>query len=113
MRGGILVEQELISSESFLFRKDDSIAINFLEKLFHFIEMYKLSLETVSILTKIDIDKLNDFYYKNGVLHYDEIRLINKVIVNPFEHVFQTAESNYKMAIRNQEDLKKLMSSKK
>lgn len=107
------MNQELINSESFLFKKDESISINFLEKLFNFIETYKLSLETVSILTKIDIDKLNDFYYKNGVLHYDELRLINKVIINPFENVFEIAESNYKMAIKNQEDLKKLMSSKK
>ncbi|MDK2587536.1 hypothetical protein QOZ83_16990 [Romboutsia sedimentorum] len=107
------MDKELISSESFLFGKNESLSINFLEKIFYFIETYKLSLETISILTKIDIEKLNDFYYKNGLLHYDELSLINKVIVNPFEIVFKTAELNYETAIESQEELRKLRELKK
>jgi hypothetical protein len=107
------MNRDLINTESFLFRKDESVSINFLEKLYYFIETYKFSLETVSILTKIDIEKLNDFYYKNGSLHYDELSLINKVILIPFEHVFNIAEYNYQKAIESQEQLRKLRQSNK
>lgn len=107
------MNKELVESESFLFKKNDNVSISFLEKLYYFIETYKFSLETVSILTKIDTEKLNNFYYKNGELHYDELSLINKVIIIPFENVFSISEYNCKKAMEIQEKLRELRKSKK
>lgn len=98
----------MIDDKRFLFRKDEEITISFLEKLYYFIEEYKLSLETVSILTKIDLQKLNEFYYKSGKLHYDELSLIKKVVIMPFEKVFEVAEHNYVKVTESQNKLNNL-----
>ncbi|WP_343101354.1 hypothetical protein [Romboutsia sp. MSSM.1001216sp_RTP31141st1_G3_RTP31141_220114] len=106
----------MIDDERFLFKKDEEITISFLEKLYYFIEEYKFSLETVSRLTRINLKKLNEFYYNSGKLHYDELSLIKKVVVLPFENIFEIAEYNYVHVIETQKELnnlRKLNSSRK
>ncbi|MCR8743688.1 hypothetical protein [Romboutsia lituseburensis] len=80
-----------------LFKKNDEITLSFLELLYHFIDDYKFSLETVSILTKIELTKLEKFYYESGNLSYNELSLIKKVVILPFENVFEISKFNYKI----------------
>ncbi|CCL53312.1 hypothetical protein [Clostridioides difficile] len=83
------------------FFKDHEVAKNYIGDLYNFIEEYKFSMDTVSILTNIDIKKLNDFYIGKGALHYDELVLINSVVIMPFIDVFKTAKHNYGMIIKS------------
>ncbi|UDN56625.1 HTH domain-containing protein [Clostridioides sp. ES-S-0010-02] len=82
------------------FFKDHEVAKNYIGDLYYLIDEYKFSMDTVSILTNIDIKKLNDFYIGKGTLHYDELVLINSVIIIPFIDVFKTAKDNYDMIIK-------------
>lgn len=84
-------------AEKPLFKKNDEITLSFLELLYHFIYDYKFSLETVSILTKIELTKLEKFYYESGNLSYDELSLIKKVVILPFKNFFEISKFNYKM----------------
>ncbi|MCC0650598.1 HTH domain-containing protein [Clostridioides sp. ZZV15-6598] len=79
------------------FFKEDEVAKNYIGDLYYLIDEYKFSMDTVSILTNIDIKKLNDFYIGKGTLHYDELTLINSVIIMPFVDTFKTAKHNYNM----------------
>ncbi|MFL8674148.1 HTH domain-containing protein [Clostridioides sp. GD02404] len=83
------------------FFREHEVAKNYIGDLFYLIEEYKFSMETVSILTNIDIKKLNEFYIGKGTLHYDELVLINSVVIMPFIDVFKTAKHNYEMIIKS------------
>ncbi|MCC0718569.1 MULTISPECIES: hypothetical protein [unclassified Clostridioides] len=52
-------------------------------------------MDIVSILTNIDIKKLNDFYSGKVTLHYDELILINSVIIMSFADTFKTTKYSH------------------
>ncbi|AVD37738.1 TPA: hypothetical protein KRI65_000517 [Clostridioides difficile] len=99
--GGNFYMEVTLHTGEINFFKEHEVAKNYIGELYNFIEEYKLSMETVSILTNIDIKKLNDFYIGKGTLHYDELVLINSVIIMPFIDVFKTAKHNYEMIIKS------------
>ncbi|WLD28338.1 MULTISPECIES: hypothetical protein [unclassified Clostridioides] len=57
-------------------------------------------MDIVSILTNIDIKKLNDFYSGKVTLHYDELILINSVIIMSFADTFKTTKYSHDMIIK-------------
>ncbi len=89
------MEFDLILSESDKFYKDHSVLENFITKLDILINEYKIGLETVSILCKIDLDKINLFYSGKGYLTYNEMEIIQTVFLYPFEKAIKISKENY------------------
>lgn len=88
------------------FFKDHEVAINYIGGLYKLIDVYKFSMESVSVLTRIDLDKLNNFYAGKTSLNYDELCLIESVIITPLVEAFESAEHNYNMTIKMREERK-------
>ncbi|HID1218349.1 hypothetical protein KW94_19845 [Clostridioides difficile] len=87
------------------FFKDHEVSKNYIGGLYKLIDIYKFSMESVSILTRIDLDKLNNFYAGETSLNYDELCLIESVIA-PFIEAFKNAEHNYNMIIKTRKERK-------
>ncbi|HBF3155539.1 TPA: hypothetical protein KOB37_003728, partial [Clostridioides difficile] len=51
-------------------------------------------------------DKLNNFYAGEASLNYDELCLIESVIITPLVGAFETAEHNYNMIIKARKERK-------
>ncbi|MBS1276222.1 hypothetical protein E1H49_19375 (plasmid) [Clostridioides difficile] len=88
------------------FFKSHEVAKNYIGGLYKLIDVYKFSMESVSVLTRIDLDKLNNFYAGEASLNYDELCLIESVIITPLAGAFETAEHNYNMIIKARKERK-------
>ncbi|MGO0907717.1 HTH domain-containing protein [Clostridioides difficile] len=77
----------------------------FMKDLSFLIEEYKFSMETISILCKIDLENLNDFYIGKDFLLYEEISLIESVLF-PFISAIDIAKHNYNIIIKTRQSNK-------
>lgn len=85
-----------------IFFKDDHGLESFMQRLNNLIQIYKFELETISILCKIELDKLKLFFEGKEYLTYDEVILIQAVFFEPFESAINISKENYEMEIKSQ-----------
>lgn len=82
------------------FFKNYEVVKNYIGGLYKFIDVYKFLMELVFVLIRIDLDKLNNFYVGEVSLNYDELCLIESVIIIFLVGVFEIVEYNYNMIIK-------------
>ncbi|MBH6949523.1 hypothetical protein I6A93_17565 [Clostridioides difficile] len=88
--------------------RDNEVLEKFVEDLSFLIDDYKFSLETISILCKINIEKLTNFYAGKGYILYEEMSLIESVLA-PFLSAIDIAKHNYDVVIKSRESDKPLI----
>lgn len=91
------------------FLKDDHGIASFMKRLNNLIQIYKFELETISILSNIELNKLKLFFEGKEYLTYDEVIIIETVICDPFESAIDIAKENYRMVKKTQEIEKNIL----
>lgn len=69
--------------------EDPSDQLNFL------VEKYKFSLESISILSHIELNKLSNFYSHKDGLTYDEVTQLSNLVLEVFIPAVETSIHNY------------------
>lgn len=67
------------------------------------VDTYKFSMESISILSHIEICKLNDFYTGNGYLNYEEVLQLYDTVIDVFTIAVETSLHNYKCLLKFKE----------
>lgn len=65
------------------------------EQLEFLVKEYKFSLESISILSHIELNKLSDFYYRKNGLEYDEVVQLSNSVLEVFVPAVETSIHNY------------------
>ncbi|MDZ4910186.1 hypothetical protein GNF68_14210 [Clostridium perfringens] len=65
------------------------------KKLVLLVDKYKFSIDTISILSHIELKKITGFLNKKEGLTYDEINMLDNVVLSVFESAIQTSIYNY------------------
>lgn len=78
---------------------NDEFIEEFVINLYTLLDEYKFTLETISILSKVEINTLENFINKKGGLTYDEINMIEDCVLLPLIKVLEVCEHNFKMKV--------------
>ena len=76
---------------------NDEFIEGFVINLYTLLDEYKFTLETISILSQIEINVLENFINKKDGLTYDEINIIENCAVLPLIKSIEVCEHNFKM----------------
>ena len=92
-------ETSLEEVKSIKYLINDKSIEDFTISLYTLLYEYKFTLETISRLSKIKINMLENFINQKDGLTYDEIGMIEDCVVLPLIKAIEVCEHNFKMKV--------------
>lgn len=77
------------------------------KQLICLVDTYKFSLESISLLSHIELDKLISFYNGEASLHYEEIHKLDIVVIDIFIKAIESSLHNYDFYLKSREYIAK------